>query len=130
MSSVISVSFKLWIIMNLAFLVSSDIFSQRFVIHDSLSISTNASDVTETESSSVIDCARDCKRNTLCHRASYDRLTKRCRIFNEQTTRNCAVGLDVIQTSVFLEKVYGKLYNFDKFPLVVSIYVCRTTFLV
>ena len=130
MSSVISVSFKLWIIMNLAFLVSSDIFSQRFVIHESLSISTNASDVTETESSSVIDGARDCKRNTLCHRASYDRLTKQCRIFHEQTTRNCAVGLYVIQTSVFLEKVYGKLYNFDKFPIVVSIYVCRTTFLV
>jgi hypothetical protein len=33
------------------------------------------------------------------------------------------VGLDVIQTSVFLKKVDGKLCIFDRFPLVVSIYI-------
>jgi hypothetical protein len=57
----------------------------------------------------------------LCHRASYDRLTKRSRIFNEQNSRKCDVGLDVIQTSVFIKKVDGQLRNFDRFPLVVSI---------
>jgi hypothetical protein len=76
-------------------------------------------DVTEITSRSDIECACECKRNTLCHRASYDRLTKRCRIFNEHIGRNCDVGLDVIQTSVFLKKVDGKLCNFDRFPLVI-----------
>jgi hypothetical protein len=110
--------------------VSSNMSSQRFVLHNGLSISTKPSDVTEITSSSVIDCARECKSNKLCHKASYDILTKWCRIFNEQTIRNCDVGMDVIQTSVFLKKVDGKLCNFDRFPLVVSIYVCWTTFLV
>ena len=120
MSSVTYVSFKLWIILNLLSFVSSNISSQRFVLHSALSISTKA----EITSRSNIECACECKRNTLCHRASYDRLTKRCRIFNEQTSRNCDVGLDVIQTSAFLKKVDGKLCIFDRFPLVVSIYVC------
>jgi len=125
-SIVISLPFKLWIILNLACFVSSDISSQRFVIYDSLRISTKASDVTELESSSVIDCTCECKRNNLCHRASYDTMTKRCRIINDQTSKNCDVGLDVIQTSVFLKKVDGKLYNLDMFifSLVVTFYVC------
>jgi hypothetical protein len=130
MSSVTNVSFKLWIILNLLSCTSSNNSSQHFVLHNTLSISTKASDVTEITSQSDIECACECKRNTLCHRASYDRLTKRCRIFNEQTSRNCDVGLDVIQTSVFLKKADGKLCNFDRFPLVINIYVCRTTFLV
>jgi hypothetical protein len=124
MSSVTYVPFKLWIIFNLLSFASSNISSQRFILHNALSISTTASDVTEITSRSAIDCARECTSNKLCHRASYDRLTKRCRIFNEQTSRTCDVGLDVIQTSVFLKKVDGKLCNFDRFPLVVSIYVC------
>jgi transcriptional regulator of met regulon len=62
-------------------------------------------------------------RSNLCHRASYDRMTKRCRIFNDQTNRNCDVGLDVVHTSVFLKTVDGKLCNFNRFPLVVNIYV-------
>ena len=124
MSSATYVPFKLWIILNLPSFASSNISSQRFVLHSALSISTTASDVTEITSSSVIDCACECTSNKLWHRASYDRLTKQCRIFNEQTSRNCDVGLDVIQTSVFLKKVDGKLCNFDRFPLVASIYVC------
>ena len=124
MSSVTYVPFKLWIIINLLSFVSSNISSQRFVLHNALSISTKASDVTEITSSSNIDCACECKRNKLCHRASYDRLTKRCRIFNEHTSRNCDVGLDVIQTSVFLKKADGKLCHFDRFPIVINIYVC------
>ena len=124
MSSVTYVPFKLWIIFNLLSFVSSNMSSQRFVLHSALSISTTASDVTEITSRSKIDCASKCTSNKLCHRASYDRLTKRCRIFNEQTSRNCDVGLDVIQTSAFLKKVDGKLSNFDRFPLVVIIYVC------
>ena len=124
MSSVTYVPFKLWIISNLLSFVSSNMSSQRFFLHNGLSISTTASDVTNITSMSVIDCARECTSNKLCHRASYDRLTKRCRIFNEQNSRNCDVGLDVIQTSVFIKKVDGKLRNFDRFPLVVSIYVC------
>ena len=124
MSSVTYIPFKLWIILNLLSFVSSNISMQRFVLHNALSISTKASDVTEITSQVNIDCANECKRNKLCHRASYDRLAKRCRIFNEQTSRNCDVGLDVIQTSVFLKKVDGKLCIFDRFPLVVSIYVC------
>ena len=123
MSSVTYVPFKLWIIFNLLSFASSNISSQRFILHNALSISTTASDVTEITSSSVIDCALECTSNKLCHRASYDRLTKRCRIFNEQTSRTCDVGLDVIQTSVFLKKYDGKLYNLDIFPLVVIIYV-------
>jgi len=95
MSSVTYVPFKLWIILNLLSFVSSNISSQHFILHNTLSISTKTSDV-----------------------------TKRCRIFNEQTSRNCDVGLDVIHTSVFLKKVDGKLCNFERFPLVVSIYVC------
>ena len=117
------VPFKIWIILNLLSFVSSNISSQLFVLHNALSISTNASDVTEITSSSDLDCARECKRSKLCHRASYDRLTKQCRIFNDQTSRNCDVGLDVMQTSVFLKTVDGKLCNFDIYPLVVSIYV-------
>ena len=124
MSSVTNVSFKLWIILNILSCVSSNNSSQRFVLYNTLSISTKASDVTEITSRSDIECACECKRNTLCHRASYDRLTKRCRIFNEHIGRNCDVGLDVIQTSVFLKKVDGKLCNFDRFPLVINIYVC------
>jgi hypothetical protein len=124
MSSVTNASFKLWIILNLLSCVSSNNSPQRFVLHNTLSISTKASDVTEITSRSDIECASECKRNTLCHRASFDRLTKRCRIFNKHTSRNCDVGLDVIPTSVFLKKVDGKLCNFDRFPLVVSIYVC------
>ena len=124
MASVTYVPFKLWIILSLLSFVSSNISSQRFVLHNALSISTKASDVTVITSSSHIECACECKRNTLCHRASYDRLTKRCRIFNKHTNRKCDVGLDVIQTSVFLKKVDGKLCNFDRFLLVVSIYVC------
>ena len=124
MSSVTYVPFKLWIILNLLSFVSSNMSSQRFVLHNGLSISTTASDVTEITSRSVIDCACECTSNKLCHRASYDRLTKRCRIFNEQTSRNCDVGLDVTQTSVFIKKVDGKLCNYDRFPLVVRIYVC------
>ena len=124
MSSVTYVPFKLWIILNLLSFVSSNMSSQRFVLHNGLSISTTTSDVTEITSRSAIDCACECTSNKLCHRASYDRLTKRCRIFNEQTSRNCDVGLDVTQTSVFITKVDGKLCNFDRFPLVVSIYVC------
>ena len=124
MSSATNVSFKLWIILNLLSCVSSNNSSQRFVLYNTLSISTKASDVTEITSQSNIECACECKRNTLCHRASYDRLTKRCRIFNEHISRNCDVGLDVVQTSVFLTKVDGKLCNFDRFPLVINIYVC------
>ena len=124
MFGVTYVAFKLWIIFNLLSFVSSNMSSQRFVLHNGLSISTKPSDVTEITSSSVIDCARECKSTKLCHRASYDILTKRCRIFNEQTSRNCDAGMDVIQTSVFRKKVDGKLCNFDRFPLVVSIYVC------
>ena len=124
MSSVTNVSFKLWIILNLLSCVSSSNSSQRFALYNTLSISTKASDVTEITSRSDIECACECKRNTLCHRASYGRLTKRCRIFNEHTSRNCDVGLDVIQTSVFLKKVDGKLCNFDRFPLVINIYAC------
>jgi hypothetical protein len=124
MSSVTNVSFKLWIILNILSCVSSNNSSQRFVLYNTLSISTKASDVTEITSRSDIECACECKRNTLCHRASYDRLTKRCRIFNEQTSRNCDVGLDVTQTSVFITKVDRKLCNFDRFPLVINIYVC------
>ena len=101
MSSVTNVSFKLWIILNLLSCVSSNNSSQRFVLYNTLSISTKASDVTEITSRSDKECACECKRNTLCHRARYDRLTKRCRIFNEHISRNCDVGLDVIQTSVF-----------------------------
>jgi hypothetical protein len=41
------------------------------------------------------------------------------RIFNEQTSRNCDVALDAIQTSLFIQKVDGKLCNIDRFPLVV-----------
>jgi hypothetical protein len=130
MSSVTYVPFKLWIILNLLSFVSSNISSQRFVLHNALSISTKASDVTEITSRSNIDCALEWKRTKLCHRASYDRLTKRCGIFNEQTSRNCDVWLDAIQLSVFLKKVDGKLCNFDIFPLVVNIYVCWATFLV
>jgi hypothetical protein len=124
MSSATYVPFILWIIFNLFSCVSSNISSQRFVLHNALSISTKASDVTEIKSRSNIECARECKRNKWCHRASYDRLTKRCRIFNEHTSRKCDVGLDVIQTSVFIAEVEGRLCNFDRFPLVVSIYVC------
>jgi hypothetical protein len=124
MCSVTYVPLKLWIIFNLLSFVSSNMSSQRFVLHNASSISTTASDVTEITSTSDIDCARKFTSNKLCHRASYDRLTKRCRIFNEQTSRNCDVGLYVIQTSVFLKKVDGKLCNFDIFPLMVSIYVC------
>ena len=130
MSSVTYVPFKLWIILNLLSFVSFNIFSQRFVLHNALSISTKSSDVTEITSSSDIECACECKRNKVCHKASYDRLTKRCRIFYEQTSRNCDVGWDAIQMSVFLKKVDGKLCNFDWFPLVINIYVCWTTFLV
>ena len=130
MSSVTYVPLKLWIILNLLSFVSSNISLQRFVLHNALSISTKASDVTEITSRSNIDCALEWKRTKLCHRASYDRLTKRCGIFNEQTSRNCDVWLDAIQLSVFLKKVDGKLCNFDIFPLVVNIYVCWTTFLV
>ena len=118
MSCVISLPDKLWIIINVVCFVSS----QRFVLHSELSISTKASDVTEIASSSAIECACVCKRNNLCHRASYDRMTKRCRIFNDQTYRNCDVGLDVVQTSVFLKKVDGKLHNFDLFPPVIIKY--------
>ena len=124
MSSVTYTPFKLWIILNLLSFVSSNISIQRFVLRNALSISTKASDVTEITSSSVIDCARECTSNKLCHRASYDRLTKQCRIFNKHTNRNCDVGLDVIQTSVFLKKVDGKLCIFERFPLVGNIYVC------
>ena len=112
MSSVTSATFEFWIIFNLLSFVSSDSSSQRFIINSALSISTKASDVTEIASSSVIDCAHECNRINLCHRASYDTMTKRCRIFNDQTSRNCDVGLDIIQTSVFLKKADGKLYNF------------------
>jgi len=123
MSSVISLPFKHWIIMNLACFVSSDISLQHFVLHKALGISTRASDVTEIASRSATECASVCKRNNLCHKASYDRMTKRCRIFNDQANRNCDVGMDVVQTSVSLKKVDGKLHNFDRFPLVVNIYV-------
>jgi hypothetical protein len=123
MSSVISLPFKLWIIINLACFISSEIPSQQFVLHKELSISTKASDVSEIGSPSAIACAGVCMRNNLCHRASYDRMTKRCRIFNDQTNRNCDVGLDVVQTSVFLKTVDGKLCNFNRFPLVANIYV-------
>ena len=70
MSSVTYVPFKLWIIFNLLSFVSSNISSQRFVLHNALSISTKTSDVTEITSSSDIDCACECKRNKWCHRAS------------------------------------------------------------
>jgi hypothetical protein len=106
--------------LNLLSFVSSNISIQRFVLHNALSISTKASDVTEITSRSIIDCANECKRNKLCHIASYDKLAKRCRIFNEQTSRNCDVGLDVIQISVFLKKVDGKLCIFDRFPFVLN----------
>ena len=96
-SSVSNSAYKLWIIIIIVCFVSS----QRFVTHDALSISKKASDVAEIESGSVIDCTRDCKRNNLCNRASYDKLTKRCRIVNDETSRNCDVEMDVIQTSVF-----------------------------
>ena len=122
MSSVISLLFKLWIIINLACFVSSDSSSQHFVLHKALCISTKASDVTEIASRSAIECASVCKRNNLCHKASYDTMTKRCRIFNDDTGRNCDVGLDVAQTSVFLKKVDGKLHNFDLFPRVIIKY--------
>ena len=123
MSSVISLPFKLWIIINLLCFVSSDISSQHFVGHKALSLSTNAPDVTDIASRSVLDCARECNSNNLCHRANYDRLTKPCRILNEQTGRNCDVGMDVIHTSVFLKIADGKLCSLDRFPLVVIIYV-------
>jgi hypothetical protein len=124
MSSATYVLFILWIIFNLFSCVSSNISIQRFVLHSALSISTKASDVTEITSRSNIECSCECKRNKWCHRASYDRLTKRCRIFNEHTSWKCDVRLDVIQTSVFIAEVEGRLCNFDRFPLVVSIYVC------
>ena len=123
MSRVFSLPFKLWIIINLVCFVSSDISSHHFVLHEALGISTNASDITEIASRSATECASVCMRNNLCHRASYDRMTKRCRIFNDHTGRNCDVGLDVTQTSVFLKTVDGKLCNFDIYPLVVSFYV-------
>jgi len=72
MSSASMSPFNLWITINLASFVSSDISSQRFVLHDSISISTNASDVTEIEPSSVINCALDCIRSNLCNISSYD----------------------------------------------------------
>ena len=122
-SVVISLPFKLWIIINLLCFVSSDISLQHFVGHKALSLSANAPDVTDIASRSVLHCAPECNSNNLCHRASYDKMTKRCRIFNDHTGRNCDVGLDVIQTSVFLKKYDGKLYNLDRFPLVVIIYV-------
>ena len=121
MSNVTYVPFKLWIILNLLSFVSSNMSSQRFVLHNGLSISTTASDVTEITSRSVINCACECTSNKLCHRASYDRLTKRSRIFNEQNSSKCDVGLDVIQTSVFIKKVDSQLRNFERFPVVVSI---------
>ena len=65
MSSVTYVTFKLWIILNLLSFVSSNISSQRFVLHNALSISTKTSDVTEIISSSDIDCACECKRSKL-----------------------------------------------------------------
>jgi len=89
MTSVIPVPF--WIILNLLSFVSSDISSQRFVLRNALSISTKSSDVTEIESGSIIDRVRECKRNNLCHRASSDILTKRSRISNDQTSKNCGV---------------------------------------
>ena len=46
MSSVTYAPFKLWIILNLLSFVSSNISSQRFVLHNALSISTKAYDVT------------------------------------------------------------------------------------
>ena len=51
MSSIFSVTFKLWIILNLVCFLffSSVISSQRFVLHSALSISTKASAVTEIE---------------------------------------------------------------------------------
>ena len=73
MSSVTYVPFKLWIILNLLSCVSSNMSSQRFVLHNALSTSTTASDVTEITSRSDIDCARKCTSNKLCQRASYDR---------------------------------------------------------
>ena len=73
MSSVTYVPFKLWIIFNLLSFASSNISSQRFILHNALSISTTASDVTEITSRSDIDCACKCTSNKLCQRASYDR---------------------------------------------------------
>ena len=93
MSSVISLPFKLWIIINLASFISSEISSQQFVLHKELSISNK-----------IIWCIRNWI--PLC-----------------QTNRNCDVGLDVVQTSVFLKTVDGKLCNFNRFPLVANIYV-------
>ena len=112
MSCVTSVPFKLWIIINLV-CFAWPISSQRFVLHDSLSISTNAPDVTEIESSSVINCARDCIRSNVCNISSYDTMAKGCRIFNDENSKNCGVEKEVIQTFVFLKKAAGKLYNFD-----------------
>jgi hypothetical protein len=47
MSSVISLPFKLWIIINLACFISSDISAQHFVLHKALGISTKASEQTK-----------------------------------------------------------------------------------
>lgn len=120
MSSVSASSFRLWIVINLVSLVSS----QRFVIYDSLRISTKASGVTEIESNSVLECARACKRNNLCHRTSYDAMTKLCQIFNDETSRNCDVEMDVSQTSMFLKKVDGKLFNIHIFSFLVGTNGC------
>ena len=122
MSCVTSVPLKLWIIINLV-CFAWPISSQRFVLHDSLSISTNAPDVTEIESNSVINCARDCIRSNLCNISSYDTMAKGCRIFNDENSKKCGVEKEVIQTFVFLKKAAGKLYNFDWFPLV-CLFVC------
>jgi len=107
------------------------LFIELFILYIiALSISKKESDVTEIESGSIIDCARECKRNNLCHRASYDTLTKRCQISNDQTSNNCGVEKEAIQTSILLKRDDLKLYNFDRYPLVVSIYVGWTTSLV
>ena len=120
MSSVRMSPFKLWITINLACFASSAISSQRFVIHDALSISTYLSDVTEIECSSVINCALACLQSNFCHISSYDTMTNRCRIL---TSKGCGVQREAIPTSVFLKRDAGKLHNCDIFPLVVSIYL-------
>lgn len=112
MFRVISLPFKILIILNIACFVSCDFSSQPFTLYKSLGISTNAADITEIASDSAIHCASVCILNNVCHRASYDIMTKKCRIYNDQTNRNCDVWLDVIQTSLFLRKVGGKFCNF------------------
>lgn len=108
MKNAISLVFQSWFIVNFNSCVSLETISQTFSCQKALSISTNAGSVTEVASRSATQCAVQCINDKLCQRASYDEMTKVCRMSHDISTNDCGVEKEATETSVFCMKPQGK----------------------